>query len=149
MKPKVTTTYWDDDSEAKMLFSNGTYLRVVYKFIKPEEIIFVYDFKCMSGVMKIKPCWCSVYDDILGQAECALPYLFMPSIFKYFYNVQLERKTTCETVLKLWSEGKVKEIEKLNWTSYYGFNEKSAKEIKKSLKIQERIIKELNNIIYE
>ncbi len=147
--PKVTTTYFDDDKEARMLFSNGTYLMVHYKYIKDEHIIFHYHFKSMNGGMKIRPNWIDCYDDIMGQAECSLPHLFMPSIFKYFYGVQVERKEEYEIVLSLWNEGKIKEIKDRSWSAYWDFNEKRAKEMRKDLNRQKRILKELNNITYE
>jgi|ERR1035437_1227136 hypothetical protein len=141
MKPKKQKIIFKDDSKrAEMRFPNETYIAVNYKYMTEETIIFHYDLQTVVGTMKIRPKWMKEYDDVLGQAECGLPYLFLPTIFNYLYTDNVDRKIHHEKIIDLYNQKKFKEIEDINWSSYHGIktNKNIIKEIKKpsNLKIK-------------
>lgn len=131
-----TVTFNDDSQWAEMLFPNGTYIKVHYRYMKDEHIIFHYGLGVVTGTMKIKPEWMSNYDDILGQAECSLSYMFLPQILNYLDDVEQKRLAHCKRIIELYDKKNFKQIKEINWTSYYDIesNPKCIKEVRKAFK---------------
>ena len=141
---KLTVTYEDSHDYTKMLFSNGNYLSLMYKFMKSEYFIFHYNIGPVNGTMKVRPQWTEHYDDIMGQAECSLPHLFFPTILRYLCDVYKDRVDHHNLVIEMWEQGKVKELKDKWWTSYYDISEKVVKELRGHAKIYTRDLKAMN-----
>jgi hypothetical protein len=136
----------DSHDWSEIVFDNGSYLKIHYKYQTEEHIIFHYNFKNVRGTMKIKPIWCRSFNDILGQMECSLPELFFPLILDYFLENENKRLEQRERIVSLWAQGKIEEIKNINWIAYHNINESKIKEMRKNIQNDFLIIKEVKEL---
>ena len=135
----------DDGDWAEMLFPNGNSILVKYKYMSEKQFTFSYYLKSVNGTMKVTPAWCDKYDDILGQAECGLNYLFLPEILNHLYQNDLERKTSLEKHLNLYRQGKAK-WDEIPWTVFVVIREDNGKGYEKAIKLHGRILVEIEKM---
>jgi hypothetical protein len=138
----------DDGQWADMVFPNGTYIRIHYRYMKDEHIIFHYDLGVVSGTMKIKPCWMPTYQDVLAQAECGLSEMFLPQILNYLEGEEQRRLAHCQLVVDLYEKKKFKQIQDISWLVYHDIksNPKRIKEVRKALKLYTKTTKAIAKV---
>lgn len=136
----------DDGQWTDMVFPRGNYIRVNYRYVKDEHIIFHYKLGPVTGTMKIKRQWMQNpqdYDDILGQAECGLPEMFLPTILNYIESVEQERLNECQLVSDLYDKGEIKQIKDMNWIAYHAIDSdpKVIKRVRSDIKLYTKTTK--------
>lgn len=136
----------DDGQWAEMVFPRGNYIMVHYRYVKDEHIIFHYKLGTVTGCMKIKKVWMTNpqdYEDILGQAECGLPEMFLPTILNYIESVEQQRLAHYQLVSDLYDKGKIKQIKDMNWIAYHSIdtNPKVIKRVRSDIKLYTKTTK--------
>lgn len=142
--------FQDDDKYSKVVYPNGNHFCIIYKHCSEKHIVFHYKLKYVTGGMKIisNRLGEEEYSDVLGQMDSSLPYLFMPTLFNYFYSENLKRLNNLIRAVDLIDKGKTNILKKENWLAWHNIDSpKAQKETRQGLKRQTRLVAELDNMI--
>ena len=134
-----------DSKTAEMLFSDGSKISVWYRHMKDDVFNFAYDLGCVNGVMKVKEKWMSEFNDVMGQAECAMPELFLPTILNYLGEIEQGRLEHILHIIELYDKKDWESLSKISWIHYGNMrtNNKIIKEVRQHNKLYVRTTKQI------